>query len=708
MGYDGLVAFERRWGAASVLLALVTVLVFIPGLSDEFTWDDNGLIRTNENIQRPERYREALTSHFWNVSSDAAQANETYNHLYRPLVTFAYIVQFRLFGLHAAGYRVVSLALHLLCGILAFLWLRRRIPSGEEAHRLLAIGLGAAVFALHPSRAEAVSWISGSTELWMCALVLSAALAFDSKRSWLAGVLLALALFAKESAIVAAPLLLADRFLLQGRRDRSASIALVAPVVVALFVRVWAVDVGLPSGRIQGALPRVLASFGLYAQQVLSPWNPTAFPGLRLYECDRGEVLPAAWWIGGTVVLVALILLGIAARRRRQSRPVLADALWVFVPLLPVVNLIDLGSRNLTADRFLYLPMLGVASLLARGLLSLFHKRASLGSMVAIVAFVVIFGFAVVTSLHSRVFASSSSLWEYEVTRNPDNPFALHAVGTARTRAGLRESGFGYLERAHALAARTCARDDELRAAKDLAWALALRTRPDDQSTLVALQVAYAQVPRSSAFDYRGRPAWRIQLTPEETSEFVSDDLQYTLPRATVEARLGNIDVATQVVREQAAGSDALHPLTQNLRLRLVAAQGGLEEALRQLTQERAVALADAEALHTVLSTLRETLSRTNLRSDAQKRLLRYSLGFGRAPNDLAGLQPEIRTVFDALRAYASDAPVNLAALEPASSRQLPGFIELAKAKVEIRRFDEQLRSLEKQLRKTRKASRSR
>jgi hypothetical protein len=68
---------------------------------------------------------------------------------------------------------------------------------------LLAVGLGAAVFALHPSRAEAVSWISGSTELWMCALVLLAALAFDSNRNWLAGILMASELFARESAIVA-------------------------------------------------------------------------------------------------------------------------------------------------------------------------------------------------------------------------------------------------------------------------------------------------------------------------------------------------------------------------------------------------------------------------------------------------------------------------------------------------------------------------
>lgn len=696
MGYDGSVASERWWGAASILLALLTVLAFIPGLSDEFTWDDNGLIRTNENIQRPERYGDALTSHFWNVSSDAAQANETYNHLYRPLVTFAYIVQFQLFGLQASGYRAVSLALHLLCCILAFFWLRRRIPAGEEAHRLLAIGLGAAVFAFHPSRAEAVSWISGSTELWMCALVLLAALAFDSKRNWLAGILLALALFAKESAIVAAPLLLADRFLLQGRRERSASIALVAPVVVGLLVRISVVDVALPTGQIRGALPRTLASFGLYAQQIFSPWNPTAFPGMRLYECGRGEVVPAAWWLGGALVVGAVILLGIVAYRRRAWRPSLADALWIVVPLLPVANLIDLGSRTLTADRFLYLPMLGVASLVARGLLWTFHERETLGKTVAIVTSVVVLGFAVVTSLHSRVFASSSSLWEYEATRSPDNPFALHAVGTARTRAGLRNSGFDYLERARSLAARTCVRDDQLRAAKDLAWALALRTSPDDQNTLLALQSAYAQMARDGAFEYRGRPPWHMQLTPQETGDFLIEDLQYALPRATVEARLGNIDAAMQILQDQAIGSDSLHPLSKNLRFRLVAAQGRIEESIRELAQDPSVA--DAGALASVLAALRETLSLTNLPGDAKTRLARYALGFGHAPNDLAELPPESQTAIDALRDYESNASVDLAALEPqsANSRELARFIALARAKADVRRFDDQLRGLEK------------
>lgn len=681
----------RRWcGAALILLGLLTVLIFIPGLSDQFTWDDNGLIRTNEHVQRPERYREALTTHFWNVSENAVEANETYSHLYRPLVTLAYIVQYRLFGLHAVGYRVVSLALHLLCCVLAFFWLARRLPKGNQTYRLVAISLGSAVFALHPSRAEAVSWISGSTELWMCALVLLGALAFDSNRNWLAGILLALALFAKESAVIAAPLLLADRFLVQGRRNRGASVALTAPVVAALIARIWMVDVDLPSGEVRDAAPRVLASFGLYAQQVLAPWNPTVFPGMRIYSCDAGESLPAAWWIGGTLLVGASAGLGVVALRRNAWRPVFADTLWFMVPLLPVVNLLDLGSRNLTADRFLYLPMLGVASVLARGVLWLLDRRPAVGRVSAVAIAVLIMGFAVVTALHSRVFASSSSLWEYEVQRNPNNPFALHAVGTARTRAGLRNTGLEFLERAQAVAGRTCVHIDQVRAARDLGWALSLKASPNDRDDLMKLEATYVQAPVDGLFEYDEIPGWSVQLTPEETRDLISNELHYALPLATIEARLGHVDEAMEILEASGSRRFELHPQSQSLRLRLLAGQGHVRQSLMELAKLESVA--DVESLASVLATLHETLA--HVAPDDQASLARHALGFGQAPNDLEALSPRDRPILEALRAYSTDEPVDIDALQPyaAGSNELPRFIRLAQAKAEVRRLDAQLR----------------
>ncbi len=680
----------RRWCAAAlILLSLVTVLVFIPGLSDEFTWDDNGLIRTNENVQRPERYREALTTHFWNVSEDAVEANETYDHLYRPIVTLAYIAQYRLFGLHAMGYRVVSLALHVLCCVLAFFWLARRLPTDNDGPRLLAVSLAAAIFALHPSRVEAVSWISGSTELWMCALVLLGAWAFDSNRNWLSGVLLALALFAKESAVVAAPLLLADRFLVHGERNRAASAALTGPVIAALIARIWIVDVDLPSGELGNAVSRALASLGLYARQVVAPWDPTAFPGMRIYLCGGGESFSTGWLIGGALVGLTVVMLGVFAFRRTVVRPVFADVLWFVVPLLPVINLLDLGSRNLTADRFLYLPMLGVAALASRAVLWLLERRPPLGKTAATAVGVLLLGFAVVTSLHSRVFASSSSFWEYEAARNPENPFALHAVGTARLRAGLSNTGLAFLERAQDFATRSCVHTDSVRAAKDLGWALSLTAKPDDRETLTKLRATYARVQRDGLFQYDGRPEWSIQLTPDEARDLVSDELYYVLPRATIEARLGNVDEAMRIL--EAPGSGELRPQSESLRLRLLAGQGRVRLSLIELAQQDA--LADADSLASMLGTLHDALTPAPLPPEARAARARYALGFGEPSNDLGAMSDRDRAILGALRSYSLDEPVDIQALEPHAkgSTELPRFIQLAKAKAAIHELDADL-----------------
>lgn len=685
-------ASRRWWATSATLLGLLTVVVFVPGLSDEFTWDDNGLIRTNEHVQRPEHFREALTTHFWNVSESAVEANETYDHLYRPLVTLAHIIQFQLFGVHAAGYRAISLGLHLLCCILGFFWLARRLPNGNETHRVIAVGLGAALFAFHPSRVEAVSWISGSAELWMCALILMAALAFDSRRSWLAGILLALALFAKESAVVAAPLLLADRFLVRGSRDRVASVALTTPVVAALAARISMVHVDFPSGEFRNAVPRTLASLGVYAQQIVSPWNPTAFPGMRTYSCETGESLETGWLIAGALVVLGIVGLGALALRRHSWRPWFADALWIIVPLLPVVNLIDIGSRNLTADRFLYVPMLGMAALAARGVLSILEKRPAIAKVSLAGAIVLLVSLAIVTSLHSRVFASSSSLWEYEVQRNPTNPFALHAVGTARTNAGLRQTGLEFLERAEILAEQACVQTDQVRAARDLGWALSTNTSPDDRDALMKLKATYSRVSLDGVFEYDGSPGWSVQLTPGATRDLVSHELAYALPRATIEARLGHVNEALAILGALGSSHAQLHPRSESLRLRLLAAQGHVRQSLIELAQDTSVA--DLESLITVLGTLHETLEEALVTAaDDRASLASYALGFGPSTTVLRTLSPRDRAVLEALRAYNIDEPIDIDALRAQvnNSNELPRFIEHARARAEIRQLDTRL-----------------
>jgi len=678
---------SRRWWAVSGALAVVSVIVFVPGLSHEFTWDDHGLIRTNENIQRPDRFVEALTTHFWNVSKEAVEANETYGHLYRPVVTLAYILQYRMFGDDARGYRIVSLALHLACTLLALFWLARRLNHGARPARLLAIGLAAAVFAVHPTRPESVSWISGSTELWMCLFVLLGAWAFDSERSWLAGLLLGVALFAKETALVVAPLVLVDRFLVHSRLERKASVALMLPVLVAVMARITVIDPHLPPGNLVGAVPRALASIGLYAGQVISPWNPTAFPGMRVYDCARGEVLPGLWWSAGVAVTGALVLLAVIATKRKAWRPALADGLWFTIPLLPVVNLVDLGSRNLTADRFLYLPMLGVCALLARGLLGLLEARPPLGRAAVAMLVVLVVGFGTLSALHTRVFASSSSFWEYEVERREDNLFALHAVGTARMKAGLHRTGLAFLTRARDVADETCVRVDRWRAARDLGWASAVVLDPDDEAAVTRLRNTFERLSSDGSFEHERPPRWSIQLTSDEVKELQDDPLHFVFPRALVEARAGNVARAREILAESGR-YETFHPDLRALHLRLVAVDDTRHALMTLARTER---VTDIESLTVVLATLHETLTRIDADAATKAALAKHALGFGASTPELDVVPLFERAVLEALRAYELNRPFDRGLLEEHadSMPELERFLRVAAARAEVRALDQ-------------------
>jgi hypothetical protein len=205
---------RRRWMAA--LLAVLVLLVFGPGLVGGFIYDDHHLIETNAYVRDLSRLDEALTHDLWHVSS-GGDLGEDFNRYYRPVVTLAYALQFRAFGEAPLGYHAVSLALHLACVLLAFFWLTRRLASLGEAGLLGAL-VGAALFALHPSRPETVSWISGSTDLWMALFTLLGLHAWDRLqgpgRIVTTSLAFVLAVLSKEGAVLLPLLLAADACLL--------------------------------------------------------------------------------------------------------------------------------------------------------------------------------------------------------------------------------------------------------------------------------------------------------------------------------------------------------------------------------------------------------------------------------------------------------------------------------------------------------------
>ena len=140
---------------------------------------------------------------------------------------------------------------------------------------------------------------------------------------------------------------------------------------IGVAAHLFAVPLADPgSGHASGDLvPRVLATLGHFAGRVVSVFDPSIEPVPPVRDL-AGEPVFVPWAIGvGAALLVAFAALAWLAWRRAGLRPYLADALWLLVPLAPVSNLWSLQGGTLVADRYLYLPMLGVGALLARAAL---------------------------------------------------------------------------------------------------------------------------------------------------------------------------------------------------------------------------------------------------------------------------------------------------------------------------------------------------
>lgn len=484
---DASAASISRRAKLLALVALVVLAVFGPGLVGGFVWDDRTLIVSNAYL-RDADLATLLRGDFWHTSARGEADGAMLHAYWRPVVTLAYALQYKLFGESPFGYHLVNGALHLGCSLLAWGFVRRRV-AGDDLTRDAAATVGALVFAAHPSRPESVTWVSGSTDLWMALWVLLAARTLDGEkkhRGLVAGALLALGLFSKETAVVAPLLLFADAVLLERAPAHRRAVGVSSMVLAAaLALRVFMAP---PRTLAQGAtaladtLARTASTLGHYARATVWPAPPSAQLGPRMWSA-AGAPAYAPWSVAlGVTAALALTSLAVAAWRAPRWRPALADALWFIGPLALLLNALDLRLDVLASMRFLYLPLLGVASLSARAVtLADAHgkRNASLALAGALVA-----AMMVSSSRHVGDFITEEDLWQHEVAVNGNNAYALTELARIRQEQGRVDDALRLYAQGVSGARALHDRTREHQLVMRLASTVMLATPDHDQPTL--------------------------------------------------------------------------------------------------------------------------------------------------------------------------------------------------------------------------------
>jgi protein O-mannosyl-transferase len=372
-----------------------------------------------------------------------------YASYWLPLIWLSHMLDVQLYGLNAGGHHVTNVVFHIANTVLLFLLLRRM--TGDLPRSAFV----AAMFGVHPLHVESVVWITErkdvlSTLLWlltMWAYVDYARRRRSSRYLLMVGFFI-LGLMAK-GMLVTLPfvLLLMDvwplhRLQLTGwrlsREQVSLILALVREKLPLFALAIISSIVTYVATTTTGAVASVsqiplnlraanaVISYVRYIAQMFWPARlalfypyPLSLPAWQIASC-------AAFLIGVTVMVVWQV---------RQRPYLLVGWLWYLGTLVPVIGLIQAGDQA-RADRFTYVPLIGVFMMIAWGIPDVRKLKRSSQIVAVTAALILTVACAFVARIQVGYWENKISIWEHALAVADESYIAHTNLGIARYEQG--------------------------------------------------------------------------------------------------------------------------------------------------------------------------------------------------------------------------------------------------------------------------------
>jgi tetratricopeptide (TPR) repeat protein len=413
---------------------MATVALYSPVSGHRFLiFDDHDYVTANPHVHQ------GLS---WSTIQWAFTSTELAN--WHPLTWLSHALDYQLFGSNPTGHHFDSVLIHALNVLLLFLllnWVTRR--AGPSL-------LVAALFAAHPLNVESVAWVAERKNVLSTFFFLSAIVCYvwyaqkpDWRRYLLLAALFAMGLMAKPMVITLPfVLLLLDYWPLGRIQGNPPSVIRVpqyaisrlllekVPLLVlsaasaAITLKAQRAGLAVRSLRQFSLAVRIenaVVAYGMYLWRML--WPARLAP---LYP-HPGDTLPAWQVVLSAIVLLSITAFVIGFRRRRY---LLVGWLWFLGTLIPVIGLVQVGDAAL-ADRYAYVPLIGIFVMIACGLADLSQAARIPAEWQVAVALCVLSGLAFVTYRQLSYWGSEYDLWSHTLAVTGQNPFAHDALGAA-------------------------------------------------------------------------------------------------------------------------------------------------------------------------------------------------------------------------------------------------------------------------------------
>ena len=427
----------------TALALVLTALVYAPTLGYPFiTLDDGPYVTENPHVLAGLR-AEGIAWAFQNVHASN----------WHPLTWMSHMLDVSLFGTNPGAHHAVNVGLHLLNT-----WLLAGLLAALGVSRTASLWV-AAVFGLHPLHVESVAWISERKDVLstlFAFLALRAYAAYSARpaagRWLLVTVLFALSLLAKSMYVTLPALFL----VLDARAARPAfgrslleKLPWFAMSVAVASITFFAQDAArsdLSQVSIGGRMATAVVGYARYAGKFVWPLESSLiYPHPYLAGGER--------YSAGIIALSSALLVVVSAAClwRRRERWYLAGWAWFLGLLVPVIGLVQVGSQAI-ADRYTYVPYVGLSLMVAIWVERTVRERPALARTFAVLAFGTVGACAWLARKNVTLWSDPERLFEHAVELYPSNPLAMLKLAVLHDHAGQSELAERELQRVIELA----------------------------------------------------------------------------------------------------------------------------------------------------------------------------------------------------------------------------------------------------------------
>jgi len=437
-----------------LLLILAIIVVYRQVVNFDFIgFDDQKYVTENLHVQKGLTF-EGIKWAFTTFHS----AN------WHPLTLLSHMLDYNLYGLNPGGHHWTNVVFHIANTVILFFILLRMTGA------LWKSAIVAALFALHPLHVESVAWVSERKDVlstFFCLMTIAAYYRYvknsSTKNYLLIIICLSLGLMAKPM-LVTLPfvLLLLDiwplnRFKYKNNSDFQSDntsgdgfrrkhwiilekIPLFIPVLISCILTYFAQKsegavLTLGALTLKYRIANALVSYVNYVLKMFWPSN------LTVYYPHPGNTVPA-WQMFGAALLIATACF--CAIRAAKKYPYIAVGLfWYLGTLVPVIGLVQVGEQAM-ADRYTYIPLIGLFIVVVWGVSDLLKKWYYQKLLVCVFVPIMLIALSWATFLQLRYWKNGITLFEHAIEIKKNNIMAHNNLATALGSTDIDRAVYHY------------------------------------------------------------------------------------------------------------------------------------------------------------------------------------------------------------------------------------------------------------------------